>query len=1104
MKKHKVRLNNFAGGLWTNKDSSEIPDNGFQKGLNVICDNGFAINSRLGSIIWETTVFATSPLFLYGYRQTNGTVHILTGVLNGAVDQRIFDYAIDGSTGAAIKTGLNKTGYLQMVSALDMCYILNGIAADKVLRYNGTTVADAGLPAPAGAPVLDMYDTNGNIPVGDYYYKYTYVYGSLGESNGSPVSAKLTLAGVNDEIKLKTIAVGGSEVTSRKIYRSTNATTGFKLVGIISDNVTTTFDDIEATTTDAIPDNLTVPPVGDFLLFAQSRLFVVKSTTNCFYWSELFQPDVFNAESFNHVQRDDGDIITGVAQVANLIVFFKRRATYVMTGTSPANWVIRNVSRTLGCIHHGTIAYGEQKIYFVSEEGVYSFDGIKLTFISEAINDIIKDGIERTFGTDNFFLWDTQNDWITARIAGQTVGHKLNEKNKTGLNLGTKIDSAISALASPGDLIIDPIKKEWKTDADFTSGTPNSIQTGHFWANGDEYLNDHFCVDPGSTNITEYSFETVASWNISSQGETSGLYLNVWYDKQHASFNYNSFQYDPRHGSYLARVRWDVKNDNYGVIQTDIVLKVEYWDSVNGVMTNKVGTQILWDGTLGSRNWGQEVLAPWVHNCIKGKKYKLRFYIGHNSTLPNYSTYLDSPEFEYNGASMTVWVVEQIFLSGSGLWTTTIVCLDLIESGVADYKVANAYWLSPQHATALEPTVKKQWRKIKLTGDFPTGTDFKVQVCGSDVWGGAFSADYDSLVQSPPAGGEFTADLIGVGLKRYIQVKVLLNTATATPTLVTPVIDDVTITYITADDLTVIPPQDSNNFWISQVVDCGQSISAWGQFRVTEGAGATITYTYWMRCGSSIVNLYAADWVAQTANAVIAMPVVARYVQWLVQMKCDDKTVTPTLSDLFFNYFVGAQTLLAPPTAIVFDRKYMVALTEKKQTENMLVLVYSLKNGSWTKFLYCKEDNSTTSIRSFALVETKLLCATCGGNKHILQLNTGNNDIGNLAINSYIQTKDFSFEPEQLKQLRELDFLGEMKLEPAVDGALLIDTYFDGLLKSSKSVSFANSEKIEKKKMQFDGSNQGRTLSIEIEHNQKNISWGLKNLVMEIWSYLRR
>lgn len=100
-------------------------------------------------------------------------------------------------------------------------------------------------PAPAAPTVaLSSPAAAGNVDDGDHQYLVTFVTAD-GETEAGQQSAVVTVADkdVNGKVTVSAIPLGGSLVTSRKIYRTVAGGSTFKLLTTLADNTTTSYTD---------------------------------------------------------------------------------------------------------------------------------------------------------------------------------------------------------------------------------------------------------------------------------------------------------------------------------------------------------------------------------------------------------------------------------------------------------------------------------------------------------------------------------------------------------------------------------------------------------------------------------------------------------------------------------------------------------------------------------------------------------------------------------------------------------------------------------------------------------------------------------------------
>ena len=98
-------------------------------------------------------------------------------------------------------------------------------------------------PAP-GAITVALGSGAGNVDNGAHRYLATFVMAD-GETEAGTISSAVTVADktVNGKVSLSAIPLGGSLVTSRKIYRTAAGGSTYLLLATIADNTTTTYTD---------------------------------------------------------------------------------------------------------------------------------------------------------------------------------------------------------------------------------------------------------------------------------------------------------------------------------------------------------------------------------------------------------------------------------------------------------------------------------------------------------------------------------------------------------------------------------------------------------------------------------------------------------------------------------------------------------------------------------------------------------------------------------------------------------------------------------------------------------------------------------------------
>ncbi len=98
------------------------------------------------------------------------------------------------------------------------------------------------------------------------------------------------------------------------------------------------------------------------------------------YFSNLADPDTWTTGTdYFDVNISDGQPITGIKTLGELLIIFKRRSYYIMSGSTPADWRIsgsvnnlQSVDGAIGCVSHRSIVQVGNDVWFMSDDGMRS------------------------------------------------------------------------------------------------------------------------------------------------------------------------------------------------------------------------------------------------------------------------------------------------------------------------------------------------------------------------------------------------------------------------------------------------------------------------------------------------------------------------------------------------------------------------------------------------------------------------------------------------------------------------------------------------------------------------------------------------------------
>lgn len=148
--------------------------------------------------------------------------------------------------------------------------------------------------------------------------------------------------------------------------------------------------------TSTVPASL-VRPTPKYIANHINRVWTANEPdeTNRVRWSTL-DTSVAGLEHFNDfdtannagsiiVPSGDGDQITGIYSLNNSLYIFQRRAIWRLYGNSPGNFELRNVTNEVGMLDRRTLVEYDDYLVFLSDKGVYLFDGSNLRNLTEGV-----------------------------------------------------------------------------------------------------------------------------------------------------------------------------------------------------------------------------------------------------------------------------------------------------------------------------------------------------------------------------------------------------------------------------------------------------------------------------------------------------------------------------------------------------------------------------------------------------------------------------------------------------------------------------------------------------------------------------------------------
>lgn len=140
------------------------------------------------------------------------------------------------------------------------------------------------------------------------------------------------------------------------------------------------------------------PPTSKFVIFHKNRLFVVDTTNPTkIVFSNLSDYQTYASTNFIYVPAPkSGDPITGWVVFQDNLIVFTRKTKWVLFGDDPGNFILRQGSGKKGAVNQSSIAADPNYVYFLSDDGVYRYNGSQDQLISDDIQTEVDNIADKT------------------------------------------------------------------------------------------------------------------------------------------------------------------------------------------------------------------------------------------------------------------------------------------------------------------------------------------------------------------------------------------------------------------------------------------------------------------------------------------------------------------------------------------------------------------------------------------------------------------------------------------------------------------------------------------------------------------------------------
>lgn len=139
-------------------------------------------------------------------------------------------------------------------------------------------------------------------------------------------------------------------------------------------------------------------PIGRLPILHKEKLFIVPNESpSSLWWSDDSQPESWPAVNYSDIRKGDGDIITCLRKQLGELVIFKRRSIHSLRGTSLADFRLDEIEGRMGCVGPRAAINDGNLIYFISDEGLCMYNGMRAVNLSQNFIPKLWEGINKEY-----------------------------------------------------------------------------------------------------------------------------------------------------------------------------------------------------------------------------------------------------------------------------------------------------------------------------------------------------------------------------------------------------------------------------------------------------------------------------------------------------------------------------------------------------------------------------------------------------------------------------------------------------------------------------------------------------------------------------------
>jgi hypothetical protein len=137
----------------------------------------------------------------------------------------------------------------------------------------------------------------------------------------------------------------------------------------------------------------------------KNRVYCANFHSSTLYFSDAGNPNSFPVNNFIQINTNDGQNITGIAEILDNLIIFKDDSVWILAGdplgagnlTTIGNLQLRQANGTGGCSAFQTIQKVDQTLFFMHVSGIYALQNYSISLVSPFLNTTFKSGMNQNF-----------------------------------------------------------------------------------------------------------------------------------------------------------------------------------------------------------------------------------------------------------------------------------------------------------------------------------------------------------------------------------------------------------------------------------------------------------------------------------------------------------------------------------------------------------------------------------------------------------------------------------------------------------------------------------------------------------------------------------